>query len=81
MILILPQSMRIVIILKISRYRCTDYSGAIVTKVSPDQFLALLGLLDKMYSKIQCCWQGSGKNHKDTKKEKESQFFLLLTRA
>ncbi|CCI19817.1 Similar to the Nter part of tr/Q3M8T6/Q3M8T6_ANAVT Serine/Threonine protein kinase (modular protein) [Microcystis aeruginosa PCC 9807] len=28
---------------------------------------ALLGLVGKMYSKIQSCWRGGGANHKDTK--------------
>ena len=33
-------------------------------------FLALLGLVGKMYSKIQSCWRGSGRNHKDTEDTK-----------
>jgi hypothetical protein len=32
---------------------------------------ALLGLVGKMYSKIQSCWRASERNHKDTKDTKE----------
>jgi hypothetical protein len=36
----------------------------------PYTFLALLGLVGKMYSKIQSCWRGGGTNHKDTEDTK-----------
>ncbi|CCI34524.1 hypothetical protein MICAI_830003 [Microcystis sp. T1-4] len=32
--------------------------------------MALLGLVGKMDSKIQSCWRGSGRNHKDTEDTK-----------
>jgi len=33
-------------------------------------FKALLDLVGKMYSKIQSCWRGNGRNHKGTKDTK-----------
>jgi hypothetical protein len=39
-------------------------------------FLALLGLVGKMYSKIQSCWRASGKNHKDTKDTKIDRSYI-----
>ncbi|AVQ70699.1 hypothetical protein B5D77_04545 [Microcystis sp. MC19] len=38
---------------------------------------ALLGLLVKMYSKIQSCWRGSGRNHRGTKDTKIDHYIQL----
>jgi len=32
--------------------------------------LSLLDLVGKMYSKIQSCWRGNGRNHRDTEDTK-----------
>ena len=42
-------------------------------------FLALLGLVGKMYSKIQSCWRASGKNHKDTKDTKIDRSYTYIS--
>jgi len=38
--------------------------------------MALLGLVGKMYSKIQSCWRASGRNHKDTKDTKIERSYI-----
>jgi hypothetical protein len=38
--------------------------------------MALLGLLGKMYSKIQSCGGGNGTNHKDTKDTKIDRYHI-----
>jgi hypothetical protein len=37
---------------------------------------ALLGLVGKMYSKIQSCWRASERNHKDTKDTKIERSYV-----
>jgi hypothetical protein len=41
-------------------------------------FEALLGLVGKMYSRIQSCWRVSGTNHKDTKDTKIDRSYCKL---
>jgi len=40
--------------------------------------VALLGLVGKMYSKIQYCRQASGRNHRDTEDTKIDLFYSNL---
>ena len=37
----------------------------------------LLGLVGKMYSKIQSCWRGSGRNHRGTEDTKIDHYIQL----
>ncbi|CCI06629.1 hypothetical protein MICAD_1960026 [Microcystis aeruginosa PCC 7941] len=48
-------------------YRSFKVRRAIGQGIGLSYWLALLGLVGKMYSKIQSCWRASGRNHKDTK--------------
>jgi len=38
--------------------------------------MSLLGLVGKMYSKIQCCRRVSGTNHRDTKDTKIDHYYI-----
>ena len=49
---------------------CDDYF------VSFSQKVALLGLVSKMYFKIQSCGQVSGTNHRDTKETKTDHCYI-----
>jgi|GEM_PF-5848515 hypothetical protein len=45
-------------------------------QVTKSRFSALLGLVGKMYSKIQSCWRASERNHKDTKDTKIERSYV-----
>ncbi|CCI21903.1 hypothetical protein MICAG_1530006 [Microcystis aeruginosa PCC 9808] len=51
------------------------HSGLSGESIAPSN-LALLGLVGKMYSKIQFCGRVSGTNHRDTKDTKTDRYYI-----
>ena len=49
-------------------YRVFGINSIFDTEVK--KMSALLDLVDKMYSKMQSCWPGSGRNHRDSEDTK-----------